>query len=120
MKLSMKQLVPTSIDEYIAEHKAGRPRVRPRGRRVLGAPWNSAKASAPRAASARSAATCGRSRAQPAKADMSVALRCCKRAGREVRRRRPPGPNLSRPGQIRSFKITRLDADKKTIEVELA
>ncbi len=31
IKLSMKQLIPTSIDEYIAEHKAGRRGLRPRG-----------------------------------------------------------------------------------------
>ena len=31
IKLSMKQLIPTSIDEYIAEHKAGRSGLRPRG-----------------------------------------------------------------------------------------
>ena len=51
IKLSMKQLIPTSIDEYIAEHKVG-DTVSGRVVDDSGAvdPSNSAKASAPRAA----------------------------------------------------------------------
>ena len=61
IKLSMKQLIPTSIDEYIAEHKVGDPFPAASSSLLLpGRSSNSAKASA-----AACRTSCTRQRRQP-------------------------------------------------------
>ena len=118
IKLSIKQLVPTSIDEYLAEHKPGdvvSGRVveeSPAGTSVelgegIRAICRSAK-KAPTAAANQPAA----------QADLS-SLTSMLQARWKGRAPAPSAvPEPLRAGQIRSFRITKIVADAKTIEVE--
>jgi small subunit ribosomal protein S1 len=120
IKLSMKQLIPTSIDEYIAEHKAGDTvsgRVVDESATIatvelgegIRATCRVAKPTAPVA------------EAKPAgKADLSSLSNMLQSRWKGSAPAPAAVPDPLRTGQIRSFKITRLDADKKTVEVELA
>jgi small subunit ribosomal protein S1 len=124
IKLSIKQLIPTSIDEYIAEHKVG-DTVSGRLVEVSGAltivelgegiratcRTKTAGAAAP--ASVPTATSC----AAPDLSALSSMLKA------RWKGNAPAATNTPEPlseGQIRSFKITKLDADAKKIEVELA
>jgi small subunit ribosomal protein S1 len=121
IKLSMKQLIPTGLEEYIAEHKVGDTvsgrvvavtgagmdvelgeGIRARGRTAKGA------AAAPAAEAA-----------EPGKADLSslTSMLQARWKGNSSAQSAKPGPVAE--GQVRSFKIVRLDAEKKAIEVEL-
>ncbi len=124
IKLSMKQLIPTEIDEYIAEHKVGdmvSGRVIEQSPSLIhvelgdgirgtcrtgGAP--SAKAEAPASV------------APGAKLDLSSLSSQLKSRWKG----NTPAVHVKHErlseGQIRSFKITKLNADAKQIEVELA
>jgi small subunit ribosomal protein S1 len=123
IKLSMKQLVPTSIDEYIAEHKVGD---EVSGRVVeqtgahtvveLGEGIRSI-CRAGKTAAAAAAATETKSAGKPDLTSLSSMLKA-RWQGNAPAAESKPEP-LSE-GQIRSFKITKLDADAKKIEVELA
>jgi small subunit ribosomal protein S1 len=120
IKLSMKQLVPTSIDEYIAEHKPG-DTVSGRvvehsatqtivelgeGIRGICRVSGDAKASTTEAAA-------------PAKVDLSSLSSMLKdRWKGNTAAASKPEPLAA--GQIRSFKIVKLDPEAKKIEVELA
>jgi len=117
MKLSMKQLVPTSIDEYIAEHKVGD---RVSGRVVdeslveLGEGIRAAcRASAGAAKSAAQPA------AQPAKADMSSLSSMLQARWKGSTPATGAGPEPIQAGQIRTFRIVKLEPERKIIEVEL-
>ena len=114
IKLSMKQLIPTSIDEYIAEHKVGDV---VSGRVVdesatsatvelgegIRAACRVAKSAAAAAAEAKTAAkpTCPRS--PP----------CCRPAGREVRPLHPPRPSRCGPARFAASKSRSSDADSR-------
>jgi small subunit ribosomal protein S1 len=120
LRLGMKQLVPTSLDEYIAEHKegdlvtgrmteiaGGRARVE-LGEGIQGTCRIQAESSAEEAAAAQS------------KADLSslTSMLQAKWKGGQA-----GGGTKSEPvraGQIRSFRIARLDPGAKKIELELA
>jgi small subunit ribosomal protein S1 len=115
MKLSMKQLVPTGIDEYVAEHKegdvvTGRLMDEAGSRVELGDGIHAAcKGPAPRAA-ADEARTSG-------KADLSSLssmLQARWKSGSVTPKTEP-----ARAGQVRSFRITHLDRAAKKIIVEL-
>jgi small subunit ribosomal protein S1 len=115
MKLSMKQLVPTGIDEYVAEHKegdvvTGRLMDEAGSRVELGDGIHAAcKGPAPRAA-ADEARTSG-------KADLSSLssmLQARWKSGSVTPKTEP-----ARAGQVRSFRITHLDRAAKKIVVEL-
>ena len=122
IKLSMKQLIPTSIDEYIAEHKAGDKvsgRVMELGAGTavveLGEGIRAqcrVKASAAQAPAAEQKAA--------AKADLSSlsSLLSARWKGNAPAAAAQPEPLAE--GQIRSFKIVALNAEAKKIEVELA
>ena len=120
MKLSIKQLVPTSFDEYIAEHKPGdvvsgrvveeqggiatielgegiRARCKIKG--------TAAASEAPKAA---------------AKADLSLLTSMLQARWKGNAPAPSAAPAPLRPGQIRGFKIMKLDAASKSIDVELA
>jgi len=125
MKLSMKQLIPTSIDEYIAEHKSG-DTVSGRVVEVFGlklqvdlgdgihAVGRVAKTSAAKpAASAPEAAAAG-------KPDLSQISSMLKARWKGNAPAPEAAPEPLAEGQLRSFKIVKLDAEKKLIEVELA
>jgi small subunit ribosomal protein S1 len=124
MKLSMKQLVPTSIDEYIAEHKVGDV-VSGRVVDVNGASavaelgegiranCGAGKAGAEAAPAATAAATEG-------KVDLGALSSMLKSKWKGNAPAADAKPEPLAAGQVRSFKIVRLDAEKKKIEVELA
>ena len=118
IKLSMKQLIPTGLDEYIAEHKVG-DKVSGRvlevngdhGRVELGQGIHAdAKFTAKSAA--------GTANVNSAKADLS-SLGAMLQSKWKSGAVQSSNPEEIQPGQIRSFKITRLDPEAKKIEVEL-
>ena len=121
MKLSIKQLIPTSIDEYIAEHKAGDV---VSGRVVDESPGGASielgegiravcrgSKSAPTAAEAKPAAK---------GADLSSLSTMLQARWKGSAPAPSAAPEPLRTGQIRSFKITKLDPESKSIEVQLA
>jgi small subunit ribosomal protein S1 len=124
MRLSMKQLVPTSLDEYIAEHKAGDV-VTGRVMDGEGDPLRvelgegiqamcAAKAQAVDASTAASSSS--------SKADLSSlgAMLQAKWKGGAGSAAVASKSEALRAGQVRSFRITKLDAEAKRIEVEAA
>jgi len=122
IKLSMKQLIPTSIDEYIAEHKAGDVV----SGRVVDVTGNRATVELGEGirGTCSAAATSAAQNAAPAAsssggADLS-ALSTMLKARWKGNASAEAKPEPLQAGQIRSFKIVRLEADRKTIEVELA
>jgi len=128
IKLSMKQLVPTSIDEYIAEHKVGD---QVSGRVVEQSPTlthvelgegiraiccTTFETATPSAAP-EIQIEAPPSASKPDLSSLSSMLKA------RWKGNTPDVSSSSEPlsaGQIRTFKITRLDADSKKIEVELA
>jgi small subunit ribosomal protein S1 len=125
IKLSMKQLIPTSIDEYIAEHKPGDT---VSGRVVeltsSGAIVELGEGirAVCRAASAASAPSAPAAPAQSSTAapDLSQLSSMLKARWKGNAPAPAAAPEALAEGQVRTFKITGLDADSKKIEVELA
>ena len=121
IKLSMKQLIPTSIDEYIAEHKAGdvvsgRVVEESAGKATveLGQGIHAVcRIVAGVVAAASEVKTEG-------KADLSSLSSMLKARWKGDSPAAAARPEPLSAGQIRSFKITKLDPDGKKIEVELA
>ena len=120
MRLSMKQLVPTSLDEYIAEHK--------RGDVITGRVMEESGGNARVQLGEGIQATCRLTAAAqakeesitPAKADLSSLtsmLQARWKGGSTTAA--TPKPEAIHAGQIRSFRIARLDPETKTIELEL-
>jgi small subunit ribosomal protein S1 len=122
LRLGMKQLVPTGLDEYIAEHKEGDT--------VTGRMTTDASAGRARVelgegvpATCRIANEPAAAESQPAadKTDLSSLTSMLeakwKKGGAAAGAARDEAP---RAGQIRSFRILKLDAAQKRIEVELA
>ncbi|HEY3928646.1 MAG TPA: 30S ribosomal protein S1 [Candidatus Koribacter sp.] len=117
IKLSMKQLIPTGLDEYIAEHKVGdvvSGRLLDvngdRGRAELGEGIQAA-ATLTQKPQAEAATT-------SSKADLSSLssmLQSKWKSGGTI----SASTNELKPGQIRTFRITTLDPDKKKISVAL-
>ena len=117
MKLSMKQLVPTSIDEYLAEHKegdvvTGRLVDESGTRAELGEGIHAACKAGP-------ATSTKKEPAAPAKADLS-SLSSMLQARWKTGAGAPVKAEPARAGQVRSFRIVKLDRAAKKIEVELA
>jgi small subunit ribosomal protein S1 len=123
IKLSMKQLIPTSIDEYITERKAGDA--------VSGRVVEVSSASAVIElgegirASCRITAAASPSNApaeaKPAgKADLSSLTTMLQARWKGNAPAASDKPEPLAAGQIRTFKIKKLDAEAKKIEVELA
>jgi small subunit ribosomal protein S1 len=125
IKLSMKQLIPTDIDEYIAERKVGD---QVTGRIVehtpaltvveLGDGIRATCRIAPGSAAAPAAKSASEATSE-GKLDLSALSSQLKS------RWKGNTPAAAKPeplaeGQIRTFKITKLDAEAKKIEVELA
>ncbi len=134
IKLSMKQLIPTGIDEYIAEHKVGD---EVSGRVVEASPafvqvelgdgikavcrtkpgTPAAKSAPPASAADSTPAPAAKPAGKPDLSSLSSLLK-------EHWKGNTPAPQAkSEPlteGQIRTFKITKLDPEAKKIDVELA
>ncbi len=116
MKLSIKQLVPTSIDEYIAEHKVGD--------QVSGRVVDETLVELGEGIRAACRAVAGPLAAPLAKPEGSVDLSSLSSMLKARWKGNTPAPS-ARPeplqvGQIRSFKIVKLEPASKKIEVELA
>jgi small subunit ribosomal protein S1 len=121
IKLSMKQLVPTSIDEYIAEHKSG-DIVSGRVVEESGGRATIELGEGIRAACRTSVAP---SAVPPeaeseSKADLSSLSSMLQARWKGSAPTPSAAPEPLRAGQIRSFKIVKLDANAKSIEVQLA
>jgi small subunit ribosomal protein S1 len=117
IKLSMKQLVPTSVDEYIAEHKVGD---KVSGRVVDVSPALVELGEGIRAVCRTAAAKPGAPEAQTeGKADLSALSSMLKNRWKGASPAPSAGPEPLQAGQIRSFTIVALDADAKRIEVEV-
>jgi len=119
MKLSMKQLVPTGLDEYVAEHKEGDvvtgrlvDESGTQGRVELGdGIFAACKISSSAAAKIETS--------KESKADLS-SLSSMLQARWKTGAGAPVKAEPARAGQVRSFRITQLDRAAKRIVVELA
>lgn len=124
LRLGLKQLIPTSLDEYITQHKEGE--------EVTGrvAEINRGRATIELGEGVH--AICGivaeeqKQERKSGPVDVSalssmLATRWKGKAGNEPNAE-PAAPRRDalKPGQVLSFRITKLDAEKKKIEVELA
>ncbi|HEY1806661.1 MAG TPA: S1 RNA-binding domain-containing protein [Terracidiphilus sp.] len=127
IKLSMKQLIPTSIDEYIAEHKVGDTvsgrvvEISPSvivelGEGIRGACRTGGPPSA-KLLGKEPDATAGSANSAPDLSQLSSMLKA-RWKGNAPARSAAPEPLAE--GQIRTFKIVKLDPDAKKIEVEPA
>ena len=118
MRLSMKQLVPTGIDEYLAEHNEGD---------VVTGRLMDDSGSQPRVELGDGIhATCKMSAAAPAKIEAPApsntdlsSLTSMLQARWKSGSSPTPKAEPARAGQVRSFRIVRLDKGAKKIEVEL-
>jgi small subunit ribosomal protein S1 len=123
IKLSMKQLIPTSIDEYIAEHKAGdvvsgrvvelssSQALIELGEGIRGTCARALSETAPAAAAAAKS---------EAKADLSSLSSMLSARWKGSAPASAASPELLSQGQIRTFQILKLNAETKKIEVKLA
>ena len=122
IKLSMKQLIPTSIDEYIAENKVG-DTVSGRVVEVSGSRAVVELGEGIRAACKVTAGVAAPALAEAkpeAKADLSSLTSMLQARWKGNATAASTKPEALAEGQIRRFKVTKLDADAKKIEVELA
>jgi small subunit ribosomal protein S1 len=120
LRLGMKQLIPTSLDEYIAEHQEGNV-VTGRMTEISGG-RASVELGEGIHGSCRLSNEASQAEEKPAesKVDLSsmssmLAAKWKGGQGGGAAKREPP-----RAGQIRSFRIVKLDAPAKKIELELA
>ena len=120
MRLRMKQLVPTGLDEYVAEHNEGDI--------VTGRLMDESGGQARVELGDGIHATCKMTPAAPAKseaapkeakADLS-SLSSMLQARWKTGAGGPPKAEPARAGQVRSFRILKLDRAAKKIELELA
>lgn len=119
VKLSMKQLVPTGIDEYIAEHKVG-DTVSGRIIEVEGAHARVELGEGIKANCRITTAAAPKEQASAAKADLSSLTSMLQARWKSGAPSGTPESDAVRAGQVRSFRISHLNADAKSIEVELA
>jgi small subunit ribosomal protein S1 len=125
IKLSMKQLIPTSIDEYIAEHKAGD---QVSGRVVEVSPslahvelGEGIRATCRIQSTSASIAPATAPETTPgSKPDLSNLSSMLKDRWKGNVPAAQSKPEPLAEAQIRTFRITKLDPDAKKIEVELA
>jgi small subunit ribosomal protein S1 len=125
MKLSIKQLIPTSVDEYIAEHKPG-DQV---SGRVVEISGNSAVVELGEgiratcripAAGVSASKSPSASPAPSAKADLSNLTSMLQARWKGASPNESAQAEPLAEGQVRSFKIAKLNMERKQIEVESA
>jgi len=128
IKLSMKQLIPTSIDEYVAEHKVGDSvsgrvvEITASGAIVelgegIRAALNTKTGSLGSApATEESSGAAAQSSSAPDLSELSSMLKARWKGSASAP---SAAPDPLAEGQIRTFKITKLVVDSKKIEVEL-
>jgi small subunit ribosomal protein S1 len=120
IKLSMKQLVPTGLDEYIAEHTEGDAVTG----RLIDVSGDHATVELGEGIHVRGRITLEPKAAveptqAPAKPDLSFFSSMLSTRWKNGPTASEAKPEPVRAGQIRSFRITRLDPDAKKIEVQL-
>ena len=124
IKLSMKQLVPTSIDEYIAEHKVGDVVsgrvVEVNGDSAVAELGEGIKAACGVGKAGVGAAPAGTAAATEGKVDLGALSSMLKSKWKGNAPAAGAKAEALATGQVRSFKIVKLDAEKKRIEVEMA
>ncbi len=122
IRLGVKQLIPTSADEYIAEHKEGdvvTGRIADTSRGRLSVELGEGViASCAVAGDAKEERKAAESRADVSSLSSMLASKW--KSGGTGDAAQPARKEVAREGQVRSFRITKLDAEKKRIEVELA
>lgn len=122
IRLGLKQLQPTSIDEYIAEHKEG-DMVTGRvadisGGRAKVELGEGIRATCPVGSGG---AAVSESSSEEARADISSMTSMLASRWKKSEQKGTPGKREpARAGQIRTFRIVRLDPAQKRIELELA
>lgn len=121
LRLGMKQLVPTSLDEYIAEHKegdvvTGRVSEVSKGRAMV------ELGEGVRASVSMGAQEPAEEKPAVSKGSDISALSSMLASRWKSGQGSAAGPQkgMARAGEIRSFRIKRLDAQNKKIELELA
>lgn len=120
LKLGMKQLVPTGLDEYIAEHKTGDV-VTGRLMEISGAQARAELGEGIYASCRINEKFRPPEAAKPeAKADLSSLTSMLQARWKGSSAASAPKPEPVTVGQIRSFRITQLDPSTKKVEVELA
>ena len=122
IKLSMKQLIPTSIDEYIAEHKAGDlvsgRVVELSGSEALIELGEGIRGTCARALSETAPAPSAMSEAKKDLSSLSSMLSARWKGNAQAAE--AAQPEQLGQGQIRTFKILKLDEETKRIELKLA
>ena len=120
LRLSMKQLVPTGLDEFIAEHKVG-DAVTGRMMEVAGGHTRVELGEGIYATCSVAAETEAAEQAPAeAKVDLSALSSMLKARWKGGPASGAPKAEAVRAGQIRSFRIVKMDVDAKKIELELA
>jgi len=123
IKLSIKQLIPTSIDEYIVEQKVGdivSGRVVELTDKLTYVELGEGIRATCRAGKAPAAPISSTAAKSPAKPDLSSLSSMLKARWQGNAPAAESSPEPLAEGQIRRFKITKLDVEAKKIEVELA
>jgi small subunit ribosomal protein S1 len=120
LRLGIKQLVPTSIDEYMGEHQE-KDVVSGRVIEVLGGQARVALGEGIQGACRIVAqAAAEEKKASTAKADLSSLSSMLQNRWKGAESNTKPKPEALQSGQVRSFRITKLDREAKKIELELA
>jgi len=124
LRLGMKQLVPTSLDEYIAEHKEGDVVTGRMGevsggnaRVELGDGINATCRIAEADPDTKLAEEVAQSASKPDLSSLSSKLKAHWKGGAAAARSKPEAVRI---GQIRKFRIIKLDPAVKRIDLELA
>lgn len=126
MRLSMKQLIPSGLDEYIAEHNEGdvvtgrMVEVSEGQARVELGEGVPATCRMEVAGSAAGNVTPTQSAASSAKPDLSSLGSMLQKRWKSGPPASEAKPDAARSGQVRKFRIAKLDKDTKKIELELA
>ncbi|HZD48669.1 MAG TPA: S1 RNA-binding domain-containing protein [Silvibacterium sp.] len=117
LRLSIKKLVPTGIDEFLAEHKPGDVVTG----RLLDDTGDQARVELGEGiiAHCRIAALVAEETATPAKADLSSLTSMLQARWKGASTTAAPKPEPLKSGQIRSFRIAKLDPGAKRVELEL-
>lgn len=123
IKLSIKQMIPTGLDEYLAEHNAGDHVTG----RLLGMDGRTARVELGEGilATCQLPAEAAEEKASETKADLSALSAMLSSRWKtattvkETVVAAPAAAEAPRAGQIRNFRIRQLDREKKAIELEL-
>src|SRR5271155_1660312 len=120
LKLGIKQLVPTSIDEYLAEHNEGDVV----SGRLVEVSGSTARVELGEGIQAACCIAAGKAKQESSppnqSADLASLTSMLQARWKGGAPAKSTEPQELQPGQIRSFRITKLDRPAKKVEVELA